>query len=215
MTLPLGRFHEISVTTQDLTRSVEFYESLGFKQSAVESVWPHPYAVVSLGLLHIGLHEYRFPSPSFTTVRSGIEALVEEFSDAGMHLAFKKTGPDCFNEFGFRDPGGTMVTVLERSTHHGDREPTVSRSAVLGDFVAFGLPASARAVTRRFWELLGAVDAAIPGLALDRHQAAGLPIAFHDREDLDRPVIFFRKDAAAREVFESPEGMLLVRIESQ
>ena len=64
----LGQFHELSLTTRDIRASVEFYEALGFSHCATGDTWPHPYGVLTDGRLFLGLHEYRFPSPSITTV---------------------------------------------------------------------------------------------------------------------------------------------------
>jgi hypothetical protein len=192
---------------------------MGFHIGAVEPVWPHPYAVVSFRQLHIGLHEYRFPSPSFTTVHAGIEALAEEYLSVGMHLAFTKTGADCFNEFGFRDPGGNMITVLERATHLAAHEAAAHESerqpsAPLGEFFAYALPAAELEISLRFWQLLGAEEPAERIGPLHRMHAGGLPIVLHERSAFDRPRLLFRlPGAASRKTYESPEGMLLVQLE--
>lgn len=216
MKLPLGKFHEISITTRSLSQSIAFYESLGFRRGAVEPVWPHPYAVVSLGPLHLGLHEYRFPSPSFTTVHADIESLVEEYRSVGMHLAFAKTGPDCFNEFGFRDPGGNMITVLERSTHRALDTDMPQTSATLGEFFAYGLPTPDREVGIRFWKLLGAQEELERTHDELRLHAAGLAILLDDVASFDRPTLLFRQPgASSRDRFESPDGTCLVRLADQ
>ena len=49
--------------------SYEFYEGLGFKSVEVGEIWSHPYAVMSDGRVHLGLHAYRFDSPALTFVR--------------------------------------------------------------------------------------------------------------------------------------------------
>lgn len=216
MKLPLGRFHEISITTRSLTQSIAFYAALGFRRGAVEPVWPHPYAVMSLGPLHLGLHEYRFPSPSFTTVHAGIESLVEEYRSVGMHLAFAKTGADCFNEFGFRDPGGNMVTILERPTHRAVDADIPRTSAILGEFFAYALPSPDREVGVRFWELLGAQEELERIHDQPRLHAAGLAILLEEGNSIDRPTLLFRQlGASPSESFESPDGTRLVRLADQ
>ena len=132
--LSLGQFHEISVSTDNLAESLQFYELMGFTKNQVGPVWPHPYSVVSLGSLVIGLHEYRFPSPSITCVHQDIEGALESYRDAGAVIAFAKTDSGQFKEFGFRDPAGHMVTLLERVTHHANAlDPNVAPSGDLPD----------------------------------------------------------------------------------
>ena len=55
----LGRFLELSVATDDIRTSVEFYERLGFTQCVTSDVWPHPYGALTDGRLVIGLHQHR------------------------------------------------------------------------------------------------------------------------------------------------------------
>ena len=102
----LGVFHEISIRTDDILASVEFYESLGFRQCVAGDTWPHPYGVLTDGRIFLGLHQYRFPSPAITFVRQDIARHVPEFTALGIELAFAKTGDDSFNEIGFLDPAG-------------------------------------------------------------------------------------------------------------
>ena len=215
MSLSLGRFHEISISTADLDASLRFYTMLGFRQVEVLAVWPHRYAVVVAGALVIGLHQYRFPSPSFTTIHPELTEALETYRAAGAVIAFAKTGPDCFNEFGFRDPAGHMVTLLERATHQhpsttvtqAPDEPTGS----LGRFVAFSLPSAAPEISTAFWQALGAtsrpLDAEWNAIGLS---AAGLPIAIHDESQCPDPcLVFQRRGLESRTRLDAPEGMAL------
>ena len=208
-TLPLGVFHEVSLSTRDLDASVAFWESQGWTRGAVEPVWPHPYAVMVRDGAVLGLHQYRFPSPSVTCVHTDIAAALEEHRDAGMATAFAKTGPDCFNEFGFRDPAGHMVTLLERATH---RLPAVASPS---DDVFLSLPAADPELSLRFWKVLGATRgpaAPSPAWPCIRMLAGGLPLALHDEALFERPAIVVVGAAAARTVVEAPEGVPLVRV---
>jgi catechol 2,3-dioxygenase-like lactoylglutathione lyase family enzyme len=191
----LGHFHEISVTTRDIRASVEFYEALGFSHCRTGDTWPHPYGVLTDGRLFIGLHQYKFPSPSVTTVRPGVAAAIPAFTALGIELAFAKTGDDCFNEIGFRDPSGQMVTVLEARTYFPtERKP--GEASLCGWFEAFSLPATDFDATAAFWERLGYVAHELvesPWL----HQPLtgdGLPLALHRPRTLDRPTLVFTAD---------------------
>ena len=216
--LSLGQFHEISVSTDNLAESLQFYELMGFTAQPVDPVWPHPYAVVSLGRLVIGLHEYRFPSPSITCVHQDIMDALESYRDAGAVIAFAKTEPGQFKEFGFRDPAGHMVTLLEKTTHRADAVDPLGSSRTLGRFVGFSLPSAAPEISIGFWRALGATPLAAPSVDLRAWpaaslDAAGLTIGIHDEAWLEKPALVFQRTGAAeRTVFESPEGARLVVI---
>lgn len=202
--LPLGLFHEVSISVQDLAASVAFYEGLGWRRVPVRSVWPHPYAALTDGAVTLGLHQYRFPSPSVTCVHPDVLAALTAHRHAGMVIAFAKTGPGVFNEFGFRDPHGHMVTLLEASTHDGPPPADATDAADAADATDapraapsggsfLSLPAVDIGLGLRFWKLLGAREAA-PGTApvhwpCQRFAAGGLPMALHDPGLLDRPAI--------------------------
>ena len=152
----LGLFLELSVATTDIRASVEFYERLGFTQCVAGDHWPHPYGVLTDGRLVIGLHQYRFASPSLTFVRAGIARHVAAIEATGAQLEFRRTGEDVFNEIGFRDPSGHMVTVLEARTYSPasrDRD----QPSLCGDFSEYSLPARDAATARRQWESFGFV----------------------------------------------------------
>lgn len=216
--LSLGRFHEISVSTTDLGESLRFYELMGFVTNEVEPVWPHPYAVVSLGSLVIGLHEYQFPSPSITCVHGDIAVALEAYRGAGAIIAFAKTEPGQFNEFGFRDPAGHMVTLLERATHRANAVDPAGGSRTLGRFAGFSLPSAAPEISTGFWLAIGARPLTASSVDPQRWpvtllDAAGLTIGIHDESWLDKPALVFQRSGVAeRTVLESPEGARLVVI---
>ena len=216
MSLSLGQFHEISISTTDLDASLRFYTMLGFRPVEVLDVWPHPYAVVVTGALVIGLHQYRFPSPSFTTVHDALAETLEIYREAGAVIAFAKTGPDCFNEFGFRDPAGHMVTLLEKATHrHAPAEQihdSDDATGGLGRFVAFSLPSAAPEISTGFWQALGATPRSLDAeWRASGLSAAGLPIAIHDESEYPHPALVFqRRGLESRTQLEAPEGTALV-----
>lgn len=213
--LSLGQFHEISLSTRTLADSLEFYSTLGFTRCEVEAVWPHPYAVVRHGALVLGLHEYRFPSPSVTYVRADLGTALEAFRESGAVIAFAKTGPDCFNEFGLRDPAGHMITLLERDTHRAAQQDPTNGPGSPGTAIAFSLPSAACEISSGFWQAIGARGLTdhinhFPALL---HDAAGIPLAIHDEAWFPKPaLVFSRAGIQDRLVLEAPEGTPLVII---
>ena len=192
----LGRFHEISLQTADIRASVEFYERLGFSQAVTGDTWSHPYGVVTDGHLVLGLHQYRFPSPSLTFVRAGLAALRTPLEALGIELAFAKTGEESFNELGFRDPAGQMVTLLEARTYSPFARGR-GEVSLCGEFAEFSIPTPDFAASRRFWERLGFVALEEDGASYERLPLTSdfLDLAFHAPRTLDRPLLVF-EDAA-------------------
>jgi len=152
----LGRFHEISVETGDIADSVAFYERLGFSQCGTTDTWTHPYGVLSDGKLFIGLHQFKFPAPAITYVHADAAQHAHLIEKHGIELAWKRTGEDAFNEFGFLDPSGQAVRVQEAATHFaGDRDN--DEPSLCGDFAEYSMPAAEFEPMREFWEPLGFV----------------------------------------------------------
>lgn len=166
----LGRFLEISVHAPDVVESLAFYESLGFVQAVTGDTWPHPYAVVTDGRLFLGLHQYAFASPSLTWVQPDLERRLDGLRRRGVRFEFERVGEDVFNEAGFLDPHGQMVTLLEARTFSPPDLPPAHTSAC-GDFAEYAIPVRAFEPGRDFWESLGFVamdspDSIFPRLTL-------------------------------------------------
>jgi len=188
----LGKFHEISVETADIAESVAFYERLGFTQCGTTDTWQHPYGVMTDGKLFLGLHQFKFPSPTLTYVHANVAAHAHAIEKHGIDIAWKRVGDDAFNEIGFLDPSGQTVRVQEAPTHFpGERDR--GESSLCGDFAEFSLPAGEFQPMREFWEPLGFV-------ALDESEAPYLrmsmtsdhiDLAVHRPRTLDVPMLVF------------------------
>jgi len=187
----LGRFHEISIATDDIRSSVEFYERLGFTQAETGETWAHPYGVLTDGRIHIGLHEHRFPSPLLTFVHADIASHAHEIEARGIELSLRRTTDDVFNEAGFLDPSGQMVRVIEARTY----SPVVrDEGSLCGYFTEYSIPAADFETAQKFWEPLGFVateepDAPYAHLPLTSDH---LDIAFHKPRTFDAPLLVFR-----------------------
>lgn len=178
----LGRFLELSVFSRDIAASVAFWESLGLAHGRVGDTWGHHYAVMSDGRLVLGLHAYEFDSPSVTWVRPGLADALPGMAALGIEFEFAKTGAHEFNEAGFRDPDGRMVTLLEARTWSRDFGHAWPET-LLGHFLEYRYPSRDPAASVAFWERLGLVAdetgagpvAVAGGLTLAPRQAARGP----------------------------------------
>ena len=61
----IGHFLEFSVRTPDVLTSLNFYKTLGFSELLSADVWKHRYAVVSDGVLCIGVEIHEGPVSCF------------------------------------------------------------------------------------------------------------------------------------------------------
>jgi catechol 2,3-dioxygenase-like lactoylglutathione lyase family enzyme len=187
----LGKFHEISVETPDIAESVAFYERLGFTQCGTTDTWPHPYGVMTDGKLFLGLHQFKFPSPTLTYVHPGVAHHAHVIEKHGVDIAWKRVGDDAFNEFGFLDPSGQAVRVQEAPTHFpGESDGAIS---LCGDFAEYSVPAGDFEPMRVFWEPLGFVamgESDTPYLRMSM-TSDHIDLAVHRPRTLDQPMLVF------------------------
>ena len=188
----LGRFHEISLETADIADSVAFYERLGFAQCRTTDTWPHPYGVLTDGKVYIGLHQFRFPSPTLTWAQAGVAQQAQAIERQGIDLAWKRVGDDAFNEIGFLDPSGQAVRIQEAPTHFaGERDD--GATSLCGDFAEYSIPAGDFPALREFWESLGFValeESESPYLRMSM-TSDHLDLAIHRPKLLDEPMLVF------------------------
>ena len=137
----LGRFLEVGVHAPDILESLAFYESLGFVQARVGDAHGHPYAVVTDGRLHLGLHAVDRDSPSLTWIHPGLAAHARALQSRGIELAYSRLGEDGFHELGFHDPSGQLIVLVEARTYSPPAEGS-TRPSALGYFEEFGIPVS-------------------------------------------------------------------------
>jgi catechol 2,3-dioxygenase-like lactoylglutathione lyase family enzyme len=152
----LGRFLEVSVHAPDVAASLAFYESLGFVQAPVGDAWVHPYAVVTDGRLHLGLHGRPVESPTLAWVRPGLARHVPALAAAGVTIDLAVLDDASLHRLEFRDPSGQPVKLLEARTYSPPPLPA-AHASLLGYFEEFGLPTTDVERDAAFWESMGFV----------------------------------------------------------
>lgn len=184
----LGRFLELSLPATDIAAAWQRWLSLGFAAAEAGDVWTHPYGVVACEGLALGLHARALEEPCLTFTQSGVEELEQELSNRLIGIERSQLGAEVFNLLELREPGGMLLRVQEARSFSGPAEPP--RTTALGRFRSLSLPAPDLGEACGFWERLGMelrdTDEPWEGVAIN-----GLPMACHDREILDRPVLIF------------------------
>lgn len=145
----LGKFLEISVRCDDVLESLSFYKALGFREAASNDIWPHKHAVVTDGLLCIGLHEREFESPAITFVQRDLGKHARAMTDAGTNLNVIRLDDETFNEVGLKDKDGHQVSMVEARTFLLDEED--DDDSACGTFFEASLPVRDAVKAALFW----------------------------------------------------------------
>ena len=203
----LGRFLEYSIPTADIRASLDFYANLGFSQAEVGETWPHPYAVVTDGRLHLGLHQQAAPQqvtpqqanallPALTFVKADVLHQLSVLESRRVTLEYRRLGDDVFNEIGWLDPSGHLVRLIEARTFSPSKNP---RGSLCGYFQEIGLPVPDRELAKRYWEELGFVGLDEPHAALAHISCTSdsIDIGLYDPAQLSLPTLVFETDDVA------------------
>lgn len=188
----LDRWLEFSVHAPDIAESLAFYRGLGFTELASGDIWPHKYAVVTDGDINIGLHERVFDSPALTFVQPDLARHARAMSDSGYEFSFMRVDEDEFNEIGFVDRDGHMVTLVEARTF--SRAPEPPEDSICGRWFELTLPVKDVIQAGFFWAPLAPAVLEIreePTMHM-RFDAGGLPLALSESIALDRPALCFK-----------------------
>lgn len=188
----LGRFLEFSVRAEDVLDSLAFYKALGFRELETGDIWSHRYAVVTDGLLNIGLHDRDFDAPAITFVRHELAKKARTMTDHGFDFRFMRLGEETFNELGLQDRDGHNVTMVEARTFHPADEEF--DDSVLGTWFELSLPAREVLRSARFW---GSVTPSVLRLREEptthmRFDAGGAAVGLSESIALSGPSLCFK-----------------------
>lgn len=190
----LGRFLEFSVSTPNIIDSLGFYGLLGFQELEIGDMWPHKYAAISDGETYIGLHEGKFDGPALTFVHQELAREARAMTDHGFDFRYLKVDEDVFNELGFLDRDGHLVTMVEARTFTPIDEDT--DTSLCGRLFELTLPAKDAMRAARFWaplapELLRMREEPTTHM---RFNAAGISLGLSESIAVTQPSLCFRCD---------------------
>lgn len=188
----IGRFLEFSVHTADILESLEFYKTLGFSELEISDVWSHKYAVVSDGVLSIGLHDRDFAAPALSFVQQELAKHARSMADHGFDFSRMRLDEDVFNELHFIDRDGHTIMMFEARTYHGGDEN--DNDSACGTWFEMTLPVRDAMHSARFW-------APIAPLVLNmreeptmhmRFDAGGIALGLSESIALNGPSLCFK-----------------------
>lgn len=188
-----GRALELSLASPVIAESFGFWTRVGFTAAETGDAWSHPYGVVCIPGLSIGLHGLGPEPPVITLTRADVAGLMPEFEMRDVALDELRLGPDVFNEIRFRDPAGLAVRIVEARTFS---PPADLRPSLFGRFAAFSWPCTDPDAIAEFWSRL-LVDSEEPadGWALRTADLGGLPVAWHAPGTSADALLVFRNDS--------------------
>ena len=190
----LGRFLEFTIATPDILESLNFYKQLGFHELEGGEVWPHKFAVVSDGELCIGLHDRDLQSPALTFVQHEVAVEARSMTDRGYEFTYLQIDDDSFNELGFLDSDGHLITLIEARTFSKPDED--SNNSLCGRWFETTLPVRDTLRAGRFWaplapKLLRMREEPTTHMRFD---AAGMALGLSESIALNGPSLCFRCD---------------------
>lgn len=188
----IGQFLEFSIRTPDILESLNFYKSLGFSELLSADVWPHKYAVVSDGVLNIGLHDREFDSPAVTFVQPELAKHARSMNDHGFHFTKMRLDEDVFNELHLNDRDGHTIMMLEARTFSGGDE--TDNDSVCGTWFELTLPVRDAMRSARFWAPIAPVVLNMreePTLHM-RFDAGGIALGLSESIALHGPSLCFK-----------------------
>ncbi|MGB5622854.1 MAG: hypothetical protein WBN65_10210 [Gammaproteobacteria bacterium] len=212
----LGRFLEISIHTPDLLDSIGFFEALGLSQAVAGDIWSHGYGVVTDGHVALGLHAYAFASPALVWVHPRVAKFGRQLEADGINLEFLKTGEEQFNELGFLDPDGQMITLVEARTFSPPSTPPPPPAA--GYFSEYRYPVRRLDDAIVFWEGMGfvATDHSGPPSPRAALTSDGVDLCLYESARREPPCLLFTTpDMDATEALLTQRGLEPVSAEDQ
>lgn len=188
----IGRFLEFSVRTEDILQSLQFYKQLGFVELDIGEAWSHKYAVVSDGELNIGLHEREFDAPAITFVQQDIAKHARSMRDHGFDFKFMHLDEDVFNELGFPDRDGHMVSMVEARTFHPADQN--QNDSLCGSWFELTLPVRDALGAAQFWAPIAPslIDMREEPTTHMRFAAHGVPLGLSESIAVTRPSLCFK-----------------------
>jgi hypothetical protein len=177
----LGQLLEFAVHAPRSQATLDLYEALGFQSLPVAEIPGAPFAAMWDGRATIGLYDAEIDGIVPTFARPHLKAHARALRQLGVALESEELSADRFNRIAFRDPCGSLVTLVEARTFSPAPRATAHVCA-LGAFLEWSVATSSVEESEAFWTALGftrtaASEAPHRSVRLSGH---GLVVGFHE-----------------------------------
>ncbi len=108
----LGEISALTINTQDLDKSLQFYKKLGFRET-FRADWPFPWIQVTDDTLLIMLRKADENYLALTYYVADIQPLVKELEGKGIKFASKPTKTDKIKRYLIESPDGMKISLVE------------------------------------------------------------------------------------------------------
>ncbi len=150
----LGDYIQISLSTEDLDKSLSFYKKLGFKEINERRNGTVPWALLSDGMFMFMISQHDFPSPTFTYYGENSDKRIQILQSRG--VSFDKIFNDSKGNATAitTDPNLLNITVINFNTN---KLPTPSGHSycILGQFKEVTIPTDNLENSINFWQKVG------------------------------------------------------------
>jgi len=189
----IGEFLELALPSADPLESLAFWQRAGFVQANVGGARPHPYAVLTDGRIHIGIHQSELSAPALCFVCPELLKRVPALEAFGIEFEALNLDSLKFNEAVFRDPDDQAVHLLEARTFSRAIDPP--ERSTFGWFGEYRMPVADALASARYWERFGFLAA--PHSRARHAQllaATGINLGAHEDRRLRAPALTFYDD---------------------
>ncbi|MEM7612428.1 MAG: hypothetical protein AAF270_12150 [Pseudomonadota bacterium] len=174
-----ARFLEISVASDDLLASLDFYHTLGFTELTTGDALDYGYAVVAGPQISIGLHAQHVERPTVTLVLPDLAHTALQWSD-NEFVQNMRIDQDTFNQVDLVDHDDHALRLIEARTFSPSSEKI--SMALPGRLLEYTLPVRDALASAQFWapwtqQSLGVQEE--PKLHM-RLEMAGLPVGLSE-----------------------------------
>ena len=109
----LGEFGEFTIPVKDVAKAVLFWAKVGFEPLHIAKI-PYPYAILSDGLIVVGLHQtYDIPNPTITYFAQDMGKRINEVEQNGISIQSLSGNADTIENATFTSPDGQRFFLFK------------------------------------------------------------------------------------------------------
>lgn len=152
--MKLGTSLEVSLSVKSLPEALEFFNRLGFRKFNDPYDDPHPWIILSDGVIHLGLHQETLPSPSLVYFSDRFAECAAHLEQLGIPLVHRMESDGRVLALGFEDPNGQAVGVVDLMGQEIPA-PVGPTELPIGKFGEYSIPTADLSRSVAFWKQFG------------------------------------------------------------